>query len=153
MLSVGLLIFTCRCRVQRRKKCLTSSLISLFLCSIFCFSVLFISILQVVVPSSQVGTFCEVIGFLDQISGIRLVSMLLVSSYPLLRAIGINRGHDRVCCCKKTWIVRIYLFIFGAAIVTKITSIAPFFTHIYNPVGGWCLISDEKTTINSGLLN
>ena len=159
LITVGLLIFACCRKVQKKKErkkenkgrmekiCLTISLIVLFVCSILYLSVLFISIFQVVVPSSRVGTFCKVLGIFDQITGIWLISMLLVSSYPFLKTklSGIHQGHDKIGCCKKTWIVCVYVsIIICAAIATTIASITPFFTDTYNPVGGWCWISDEK---------
>lgn len=169
VITIGLLIFACcfglrklrerkrpREETSRRDKlnkadiCFICSLIFLFIFSISYLSVLFISTFQVVIPSSRVGTFCDVLGFLDQITGIWVVSMLLLSSCPLLKTIvwHKSRGQETICCscCKRTCIIYAYVaIIIALAIATTIASIAPFFTRTYNPVVGWCWISERNS--------
>ena len=147
LLTVGLLAIVHYCGVAREKKWLKLSIYLLLASSIGYLAVLFISILHIFFPSSWLDIWCKIFGFLDQILSVCLISMLLVSIHPTVKTLlsHINRGHDEVICCKKTRIIQVFVsVVITVTFLTIASSIAPFFTHNYGPVGGWCWISAEK---------
>ena len=147
LLTVGLLAIVYYCGVAREKKWLKLSIYLLLASSIGYLAVLFISILHIFFPSSWLDIWCKIFGFLDQILSVCLISMFLVSIHPTVKTLlsHINRGHDEVICCKKTRIIQVFVsVVIAVTFLTIASSIAPFFTHNYGLVGGWCWIKVGK---------
>ena len=157
LLTAGLLAIIFYCGVARGKKWLKLSIYVLLASSIGYLAVLFLSMFHIFYPPSWLDIWCKIFGFLDQILSVCLISMLLVSIHPTVNILlsHINRGHDEVICCKKTRIMQVFVgVIIVATVLVIISSIAPFFTNNYGPVGGWCWISVEKNSkhVTAGLL-
>lgn len=157
LLTVGLLMITYYCGVARGKKWVKVSLYVLYGSSISYLVVLYISVFHILYPSSWISVWCKVFGFFDQVLSVLLISMLLVNIHPTVTILlsHINHGHDEVMGCKKNKIVRVFL---GVVVLVTflmiISSIAPFITDTYGPVGGWCWITvkDKCKHVSVGLL-
>ena len=148
LLTAGLLIITCCCGVGRGEKWLKFSLYVLFGSSIGYLTVQLIGTLHVFLPSRWLGTWCTIFGFLDQIFSVLLTGMLVVNFHPTLTLILNILYRDSYygfrCCRRGRRIVASFVIATSVAtIMVMISSIAPFLTNTYGPVGGWCWINDE----------
>ena len=163
LLTVGLLMITRHYAVAQGKKWLKVSLYVLFGSSISYLAVLYVSIFYIIFPSSWSGIWCQIFGFLDQITSILLTGMLLINIHPSVTTI-VNyviykgHGHAEHCCCrnciKRRRITRIYVgIILVVTILEMIPSFVPFLVGTYGPFGGWCWISDEENCKRSKKLS
>lgn len=151
LLTVGLLMITRHYAAAKGKKWFKVSLYVLFGSSISYLAVLYVSIFYVIFPSSWSVTWCQIFGFLDQITGIFLTGMLLINIHPSVTLILIANyeAHIELCVCKNCrkmkWITGIYVvIIFVVTIFEMIPSFVPFIVGTYGPFGGWCWIGDEE---------